>query len=250
MPDSLLVLESIQSGYGDVTAVWDVSLSVSAGQILALVGNNGAGKTTILRTIMGLQRLRHGRVILDGRDLRRVSTHKRVRFGMSFVQGGKRVFRQRTVEENLVIAGYGVRASRAEITTRLDDVYALFPMLPQRRGENAGTLSGGQQQMLAIGQAIMTQPRLVLLDEPSAGLAPLVVHEMYSAISTIRAQTGMAIVIVEHDLEAVSRLADEVILIDSGRVAHGGLSTTDPPEAPVRTEPGIRPDMVDRKSQA
>ena len=194
-----LEVRSLSTGYADLKAVWDVSFSVDSGQMIAIVGRNGAGKTSTLRAIAGLNPCNAGSVILEGKDVSQLQPHKRSRAGISFVQEGKRIFRQRTVAENLVLGGAVHHSSKRVLTAHVDRAYDRFPILRERRNRRAGILSGGQQQMLAIAQALMAQPRVLLLDEPAAGLAPAIVSEVLEVASQLRDE-GVAIVLVEQSL--------------------------------------------------
>ena len=216
-PGPLLEVSQIAAGYGDLRAVWDVSLNVWPGQLTVLLGRNGAGKTTTLRAVSGLNRVQRGTVRLDGLDITRAPAHQRVRLGMGYVQEGKRVFRRLTVEQNLILGGYTRRLSRARLTREADRVYELFPLLGDKRRAAAGSMSGGQQQMLAIGQALMAEPRLLLLDEPSGGLAPVVVAEVMDRVAGLCRQ-GIGILLVEQAVEAAIGYADHVAVIDVGKV--------------------------------
>lgn len=217
MSEPLLEIRNVGTGYGDLRVVWDVSFSVTTGQITALLGRNGAGKTTTLRAIAGLNRVSAGTVHYQGADITRLPAHRRVRQGIAFVQEGKRIFHRRTVEENLLIGGYSLGIGRRRLPAELDRVYELFPALATRGKTVAGTLSGGQQQMVAIGQALMAKPLLLMLDEPSGGLAPSIVAEVMGAVAGLK-ETGLGIVLVEQAVEAAVAVADDVVVLDIGRV--------------------------------
>jgi branched-chain amino acid transport system ATP-binding protein len=219
MTEPLLKVRSLATGYGDLRVVWDVSLDVRPGEITALMGRNGAGKTTTIRAIAGLNPVHHGTIELDGRDLTGVRAHKRVGRGISYVQEGKRLFRGQTVEENLLLGGYALRTSRTRLRPQVQAVYELFPVLGQKRSEPAGSLSGGQQQMVAIGQALMARPTVLMLDEPSGGLAPSVVQEVMSRVAALK-ETGMGVLLVEQAVEAALGVADNAVVLDIGRVVH------------------------------
>jgi branched-chain amino acid transport system ATP-binding protein len=213
----LLSVRNLGAGYGDLRVVWDVSVDVWAGQVTVLLGRNGAGKTTTLRAISGLGKIMSGTVTLAGADISDLPAHKRARQGMAYVQEGKRVFRQRTVEQNLLLGGYGSRVSKTVLRERLEGAYELFPVLAAKRKSVAGSMSGGQQQMLAIGQALMAEPQLLLLDEPSGGLAPAIVSEVMQRIHMLRDQ-GLGILLVEQAVEASIEVADHVAVLDMGRL--------------------------------
>lgn len=217
MSEPLLGVRNVSSGYGDVTALWDVSVDVATGELVGLVGANGAGKTTLLRTVAGLNPVTRGSVTFDGAPIGRSPAHQRARQGLALVQEGKRIFRRLSVEENLLLGGYPVTRRRSRLTGMLDDVYARFPVLAQRRGEVAGALSGGQQQMLAIGQAVLPGPRLLMLDEPSAGLAPSIAADVLATVTGL-CRDGMTVVLVEQALDSVLATADRLVVLDLGRV--------------------------------
>jgi branched-chain amino acid transport system ATP-binding protein len=218
---TLLAVQGLAVSYGELRVVRDVSLEVREGEVLALLGRNGAGKTTTLRAIAGLSRAAGGTVRFLGRDVTHAPAHRRVRMGMALVLENRRIFRRRTVHENLLLGGWPRTRRRAPLRDDLEQVYALFPVLASFRNVRAGSLSGGQQQMLAIGQALMARPRLLLLDEPSAGLAPAVVHELMSTVEQL-ARSGMGVLLVEQAVESAARLAARVVVIDIGRVVLEG----------------------------
>ncbi len=213
----LLRVRNLATGYGDLRVVWDVSFDVWPGQITALLGRNGAGKTSTLRAVSGLNKASTGTIEFDGADISRLAPHLRVRRGMGYVQEGKRVFHRQTVEQNLQLGSYARRMSRAARRQAAERIYELFPVLGERRRVLAGEMSGGQQQMLAIGQAMMADPALLLLDEPSGGLAPVIVNEVMDRIRLLK-QSGMAILLVEQAVEAAVGVADHVAVLDIGRV--------------------------------
>jgi branched-chain amino acid transport system ATP-binding protein len=221
-PDApLLSVSGLATGYGDLRVVWDVSFDVNPGQVTALLGRNGAGKTTTLRAIAGLNRVQGGSVLLEGRDISGMQPHKRIRAGLGFVQENKRVFKRRTVEANLMLGGYTRGIGRRGLKKELDEIYELFPILRGRATTTAGQLSGGQQQMLAIGQALMGKPKLLMLDEPSAGLAPVVVSEVMASVSALKA-AGLGILLVEQAVEAAVQVADQIAVLDVGRIVMSG----------------------------
>jgi len=231
MSAALEVLD-LATGYGDLRAVLDVNLRVETGTITVLLGRNGAGKTTTLRAIAGLNPTSSGRISLHGTDLAGMPAHQRARRGIGYVQEGKRVFKSRTVEENLLLGMYARPASnraRADASDLLDAAYTQFPILASRRRTPAAQLSGGQQQMLAIAQALAAEPTVLLLDEPSAGLAPSVVGEMLATIAQLR-ERGLAVLLVEQAMEFALALADRVVVIDLGRQVYAGAAD----EADVR----------------
>ena len=224
MTEPLLSVRNLATGYGDLRVVWDVSFDVLPGQVTALLGRNGAGKTTTLRAIAGLNKVQGGSVLLRGNDISGTPAHKRIRAGIGMVQENKRVFKRRTVEANLLLGGYARGVGRKSLRTALDEIYELFPVLRTRAGNPAGQLSGGQQQMLAIGQALMGKPDLLLLDEPSAGLAPAIVGEVMASVQKLK-QTGLAVLLVEQAVEAAVGVADQVTVLDIGRIVMSGSAS-------------------------
>jgi branched-chain amino acid transport system ATP-binding protein len=215
----VLEVRDLHAGYGGVAAVRGVDLDVAAGEVVALVGPNGSGKTTLLRAITGLLRPMAGRVCLDGVRLDGAPAHDVVRRGVALVPEGRHVFPSMTVADNLAMGGY--TRPRAEAAGAPEAVYALFPRLGERQGQRAGTLSGGEQQMLAIGRALMSRPRLLLLDEPSVGLAPAMVQVVLEALGRLRA-AGTTVLLVEQNAAAALALADRGYVLELGRVTlHG-----------------------------
>jgi branched-chain amino acid transport system ATP-binding protein len=217
---SRLELRHLAVAYGDAPAVWDASLQVDDGQVVAVIGPNGAGKSTLVNTIAGLQRPRSGVVRFADVDLANVAAHQVCRHGIALVPEGRRLFTRMSVEENLEIGCYRGEARRARAAT-LERVYRLFPILRERRRQLAGALSGGQQQMVAIGRALMARPRLLLLDEPSLGLAPAVVDLMFETIRAIHAE-GVAILLVEQNVVRALDIADRAYVLEEGRVVAEG----------------------------
>ena len=217
---SLLEVRHVAVAYGDAPAVWDASLDVGDGELVAVIGPNGAGKTTLVNTIAGLQRARAGTLRFDGADLTGVAAHLVCRHGIALVPEGRRLFARMTVEENLEIGCYRADARRGRQDT-LTRVYGLFPILRERRRQLAGSLSGGQQQMVAIGRALMACPRLLLLDEPSLGLAPAVVDHMFEIIRAIHDE-GVAILLVEQNVVRALAIADRAYVLEEGRVVADG----------------------------
>ena len=229
---SLLEIRNLAIAYGDASAVWDVSLVVDEGQLVSVIGPNGAGKSTLVNTIAGLQRARSGVLRFAGVDLMAVAPHMVCRQGIALVPEGRRLFVRMSVEENLEIGCYRGEARRAR-SAALERVYRLFPILRERRRQLAGALSGGQQQMVAIGRALMAQPRLLLLDEPSLGLAPAVVDLMFETIRAIHAE-GVAILLVEQSVVRALEIAEHAYVLEEGRVVAEG------PPAAIRQEPRIQ----------
>jgi branched-chain amino acid transport system ATP-binding protein len=206
----------LSTGYRDVRVVHDVSLEVESGRVTALLGRNGAGKTTVLQAIAGLNPSQPGAVLLDGEDIGRRRAPARVRAGIGLVQEGKRVFRGLSVEQNLTVGAYSQRLSRHELDARRAEMYELLPVLHDKRTVRAGALSGGQQQMLAIAQTLMAAPDIVMLDEPSAGLAPAVVAEIRRLLEGLR-DRGLGVLLVEQSVDFALAVADAVVVVDLGR---------------------------------
>ncbi len=216
---SALTVHDVHVSYGKVRALQGVTLSVAERQIVSIVGSNGAGKSTILKTVMGLLPIAAGEIRFGEHRLDRLSPPEIVRAGVSICPEGRRLFPEMTVQENLRMGGY--QRDRARVAAGLEEVYAYFPVLAERRHSPAGSLSGGQQQMLAIGRALMPGPRLLLLDEPSLGLAPLVVRDIARIIQTIHAR-GVSVVLVEQNARMALRLSDRAYVLETGRVTLQG----------------------------
>jgi branched-chain amino acid transport system ATP-binding protein len=216
----VLEVEGLEAAYGGLRALSGVGLTVRAGEIVALVGGNGAGKTTLLRCVSGLLRPRAGAVRWEGRDLTRARPHEIVERGVAMVPEGRRLFARMTVEENLELGAFSPRALAARAGS-LDRVYGIFPRLRERRKQVAGALSGGEQQMVAIGRALMTRPALLMLDEPSLGLAPRVVEAIFQVVGEVN-RAGVAVFVVEQNVQAVLSLAHRAYLLEGGRVVREG----------------------------
>lgn len=217
----VLEVREADVGYGQKQVVHRASLRVEAGSIVALVGHNGAGKTTLLRAIMGLLPLQHGEVRFDGRAERRVRPADAIRAGVAYCAQGGEVFRTLTVDENLDLAAYHL-ADRARERANRETVFDLFPVLRERRRMLAGVLSGGERQQLAIAMALMTSPRVLLLDEPSGGLAPMLVEKVFQSIQRINREYGVAILLVEQNLHQAFGVARQVYVLRSGSIAYSG----------------------------
>jgi branched-chain amino acid transport system ATP-binding protein len=216
----VLHVEALEVAYGKIQALWGISLEIPAGEIVAVVGANGAGKTTMLKTLSGLLRPKAGRIALDGRRLDALSAPEIVGLGVIHVPEGRKLFPEMTVLDNLLVGGYAP-AARARRPQRLEEVLAIFPRLAERRRQLAGTLSGGEQQMVAIGRGLMAGPRILMLDEPSLGLAPIMVQEMFRVIAEIN-RTGVTVLLVEQNTEHALALAHRGFVLESGRVALSG----------------------------
>lgn len=218
---ALLEIENLHSYYGHVHALKGISLEVEEGEIVTLIGANGAGKTTTLRTISGLLPPREGRVVFDGLVLNGVPAHQIVNMGISQAPEGRKVFTTLTVQENLNMGAYSLGSDREAIEENRRRVFQLFPRLEERKNQVAGTLSGGEQQMLSIGRALMARPRLLMLDEPSLGLAPMLVKAIFQTIEEIN-QGGVTILLVEQNARAALRLADKGYVLETGRTILSG----------------------------
>jgi len=218
----MLSLAAVSAGYGSFRALSDVSLEVAAGEAVGVIGPNGAGKTTMMRVISGIVPLASGAMTFDGRSLNGLAAHRIVERGIAHVPENRRLFPRLTVEDNLRIGAF-ISPARARIGERMAWVYDLFPRLKERREQVAGTLSGGEQQMCAIGRALMSGPKLLLMDEPSAGLAPLVVQQVFELVQRIRAE-GLTVLIVEQNVQQVLEVVDRAYLLEVGRIRLAGSS--------------------------
>ena len=218
----MLTIENISVNYGAIEALRGVSMRVEQGEVITLIGANGAGKTTTLRTITGLLTPKEGRVMFEGDDISGAATHKLVARGIAMSPEGRGVFANLTVRENLQMGAY-LKNNKQEIAEDMAQAFRMFPRLKEREAQKAGTLSGGEQQMLAMGRALMSRPRLLLLDEPSLGLAPLVVHTIFEAIDEIRGK-GTTILLVEQNAHAALKHSDRAYVLETGRIVMEGLS--------------------------
>jgi len=216
----MLRVENINAFYGDLQALWDVSFQVNEGELVALVGPNGAGKTTTLRVISGLLRQASGHVFFRGRDLSKEAPHRIVELGISQVLEGGKVFTEMTVLENLELGAFIAEARKVKDES-LKWVYQIFPRLEERKSQRAGTLSGGERQMLAIGRALMSKPKLLMLDEPSFGLAPILVQQMFEMIKEINRQ-GVTVLLIEQNVRAALELTHRAYVIENGRIVGEG----------------------------
>ncbi|WP_307249174.1 ABC transporter ATP-binding protein [Catenuloplanes indicus] len=228
----LLEIDDISVKYGRIEALHGVTITVGRGEIVALIGANGAGKSTTMRAISGLRPLATGAIRFDGTDISRMPAHKRVGLGLCQAPEGRGVFPGMTVMENLDMGAYG-RRDRAGIREDLDRVFGLFPRLAQRKGQLGGTMSGGEQQMLTIGRALMARPQLLLLDEPSMGLAPMLIKQIFTIIKEINAQ-GTTVLVVEQNAQQALALADRAYVLETGRIVGTG------PGAELLHDPAVR----------
>src|ERR1700736_3210210 len=219
----MLEIKSVDAGYGTFQALFGVSLDVEAGEAVGVIGPNGAGKTTLMRVISGLIRPRAGTISMEGTDVLKTPEHRIVSLGIAHVPENRRLFPRLTVEDNLKMGAFMPEA-RARYGERLAFVFDLFPRMKERRNQLAGTLSGGEQQMCAIGRALMSDPKLLLLDEPSAGLAPVVVQQVFDLVRKIRAM-GLTVLIVEQNVQQVLRVVDRAYLLEAGTIRASGKSS-------------------------
>lgn len=215
-----LRVEDLSVSYGNIRALWNVSIEAGKGEVVSLIGTNGAGKSTILKSIMGLVKSQEGRIIFEGKPLSRVRTHSIVSMGIGYVPEGRRLFPRLSVEENLRI---GAPRKCSDLDKRVGEVFELFPALKGRRGQNASTLSGGEQQMVAIGRAMMAKPKMLLLDELSFGLAPIVFERVLSAIESIN-KSGVSIILAEQNSERALEVSKLCYVLENGRVVAKGES--------------------------
>ena len=214
----VLATEQLEAGYGSAQVLFGIDLQVRRGEVVALMGRNGMGKTTLIRTIIGLATRMGGRILVEGKDVTRWASYRVARAGVGLVPEGRQVFAALTTEENLVATA---RESSAPEAWTLESVYRLFPRLAERRRHYGNQLSGGEQQMLAIGRALLTQPALLLLDEATEGLAPLIRQEIWRTLQTLK-ERGLSVLVVDRDLKALGALADRYVILEKGRVARSG----------------------------
>ena len=217
---AMLEVKDLQVYYGMIHAIKGVSFHVNEGEIIALIGANGAGKTTILHTITGLLTPKGGQVMFEGKDITKTPAHKIVELGMAHVPEGRRVFAQLSVYQNLKMGAY-TRSDKNEIEESLEMVYKRFPRLEERKNQMAGTLSGGEQQMLAMGRALMSKPRIILMDEPSMGLSPILVNEIFDIIQSVSA-SGTTVLLVEQNAKNALAIADRAYVLETGKISLDG----------------------------
>jgi len=217
----MLKLENVQSGYGNIMAVKGISLEVNRGEIITLIGANGAGKSTTLLTISGIVECRAGRIVLEGEDIHTLNSDEIVKRGVSQVPEGRHIFPQLSVQENLDMGAF-LRNDVKKIKQDRDYVYTLFPILAERRNQDGGTLSGGEQQMLAMSRALMARPQLMLLDEPSMGLAPLIIKQIFEIIHKINQESGTTIFLVEQNANQALQIANRGYVLENGKITISG----------------------------
>ncbi len=224
----LLNVEELTTGYAEIVAFREVNISVQHGEMVAIIGANGAGKTSLLRTITGVLRPKKGKIKFDGREIHNLPAYQIVQMGISWVQEGRAIFKRVTIEENLKVGAY--HRDKKGMLSDMEITFERFPILKNRRSQLAGTLSGGEQQMLAIARALMSRPRLILLDEPSLGLAPLIVQDIYGIVSDLQSD-GITILLVEQNASIALKTADRAYVMETGRIVMEGMTRdlmTDP----------------------
>jgi branched-chain amino acid transport system ATP-binding protein len=218
---NILELQGVSVSYGAIEAARDVSIDVRAGEIVTIIGANGAGKSSLLKSIAGLEPAASGKIFVDGADITNLPAHKRLRLGVTLSPEGRGVFPDQSVRDNLLLGAYSLKISSSELNEGMEYGYSLFPRLRERQNQMAGTLSGGEQQMLAMARALMSKPQLLLLDEPSLGLAPLVIKDIFSSIRLLR-ERGLTILLVEQMANQALAVADRAYVLETGRITlHG-----------------------------
>jgi branched-chain amino acid transport system ATP-binding protein len=240
---SLLQAERLELAYGEVPVCRDLTLDIAEGEIVTLIGANGAGKSTTLRAIAGVLRPRAGRIFFRGQDVTAAPSHARSALGIALVPEGRRVFPFLTVRENLELGGFKFRSDRAKVRAMIERAFALFPRLRERAGQNAGTLSGGEQQMLALGRALMSEPRLICLDEPSLGLAPVLVQEIFATVRAINAK-GTSVLLVEQNARYALETASRGYVLQTGSIIASG------PCSGLRDDDRVRQAYLGRRAAA
>ena len=220
---AMLEVKDLHVYYGVIQALKGISFEVNQGEVIALIGANGAGKTTTLQTLTGLLSAKEGSVVFEGKDITKVPAHKIVEMGIAHVPEGRRVFADLSVYENLIMGAY-TRKNKAEIQESLVGVYKCFPRLEERKGQRAGTLSGGEQQMLAMGRALMSKPRLIVMDEPSMGLSPIFVNEIFDIIRVV-SEGGTTVLLVEQNAKKALSIADRAYVLETGKITMSGKAS-------------------------
>jgi branched-chain amino acid transport system ATP-binding protein len=217
----MLKLESVSVSYGAIQAVRDVSIEVPKGEVVTIIGANGAGKSTLLKSVVGLEPVAGGRVFFDGQDITAMPAHRRTGIGVALSPEGRGVFSDQSVRDNLLLGAYSKKSTSERIEQKIEQFFEMFPRLRERQEQFAGTLSGGEQQMLAIARALMSEPKLLLLDEPSLGLAPLIILDVFNTIRTLR-ETGLTILLVEQMANQALGVADRAYVLETGRITLQG----------------------------
>jgi branched-chain amino acid transport system ATP-binding protein len=217
----MLKLESVSISYGAIQAVRDVSIDVPRGEVVTIIGANGAGKSTLLKSIVGLEPVAGGRISFDGQDITKTPAHRRTGMGVALSPEGRGVFSDQSVRDNLLLGAYSKKSDSARTEQKIEQFFTMFPRLEERQEQLAGTLSGGEQQMLAIARALMSEPKLLLLDEPSLGLAPLIIRDIFNTIRALR-ETGLTILLVEQMANQALGVADRAYVLETGRITLQG----------------------------
>ena len=217
----MLKVNGIDAYYGDVCALHDISLEIGDDEIISIIGSNGAGKTTLMNCIVGWVKVKKGNVEFNGQDITNLPTHSITRTGVVQIPEGREIFSNMTVLENLEMGSYSIKRSKKEMNAKIEEMYDLFPRLKERMGQKAGSLSGGEQQMLAMGRALMSHPKLLMLDEPSMGLAPILVEQIFSIIQDLH-RSGSTILLVEQNAQAALNVADRGYVLETGKVVTTG----------------------------
>jgi branched-chain amino acid transport system ATP-binding protein len=217
----MLKLESVSISYGAIQAVRDVSIDVPRGEVVTIIGANGAGKSTLLKSVVGLEPVAGGRISFDGQDITTIPAHRRTGMGVALSPEGRGVFSDQSVRDNLLLGAYSKKSDSARTEQKIEQFFAMFPRLKERQEQFAGTLSGGEQQMLAIARALMSEPKLLLLDEPSLGLAPLIIRDIFNTIRALR-ETGLTILLVEQMANQALGVADRAYVLETGRITLQG----------------------------
>ena len=233
MAEPLLTIKGVHAGYGDVPVLWGIDVAIERGEIACLIGSNGAGKTTLMRTISGLVRATAGSIIFEGKELAAAEPDAILAAGIAHVPEGRRLFSAMSIRDNLLMGAYLRRDGPAAIAADLEKMFAMFPILAQRQQQDAGTLSGGEQQMCAIARGLMGAPKMLLIDELSLGLAPAVVESLCEALKKLNAE-GLTLLVVEQDVATALELADRAFVMDTGRITRSGSS------AELANDPAVR----------